>query len=268
MEGIAGKVAIVTGAGSGIGRGTALKLAAAGCKVMLTDVAEEAGRRVAAECTGTVDFVAADLRSDDRLAVLVGATETAWGGIDFLINAACTYQDNGAAATRAEWLDAFDVNVFGHVMLLNRAVPALSRSDCASVVNFTTEAAHAGLAGRWVYPASKAAIEQVTRSQALEYAPLGIRVNSILHGWTRKPMHDVAPPEVQAAYAGWAKRLHMIGRLGTLDEAADAVMFLCSSHSRFMTGSCLQVDGGHSSLGPQGVDTILPTQLRAASCKG
>src|SRR5690606_30902159 len=114
---------------------------------------------------------------------LVDVTVQRFGGIDFLINSACTYADQGEASTREEWLDAFNINVFGHVALLNFARPYLVKSTNASVVNFTTEAAHAGLAGRWVYPSSKAAIEQLTKSQALDLAPEGIRVNSVLPGW-------------------------------------------------------------------------------------
>lgn len=266
MEGIRDRIAIVTGGASGIGAGVARRLAALGARVVVTDIAEAAGREVAAQCGGV--YRQADLRRDDEVAALVDATVRDAGGIDFLVLAACTYRDDGLDADRAAWIDAFDVNLFGHVVLLRAALPALERSAAASVVHFTTEAAHAGLAGRWVYPASKAAIEQLTRSQALDLAERGIRVNSVLHGWTRKPLHDRAPPDVRAAYDHWAARLHMIGRLGTLDEAADAVVFLCSSHASFVTGSCLQADGGHSSLGPQGVETVLPTQLRGAAGAG
>ncbi|WP_439589154.1 SDR family oxidoreductase [Hydrogenophaga sp.] len=264
MEGIDGKVAIVTGGSSGCGVGIARRFVRAGAKVVLADILDEPGQALAADLGHACRYVHADLRSDSELQALVDFTVRTYGGIDFLINSACTYADRGEEATREEWLDAYNINVFGHVVLLQMSRPHLVKSANASVVNFTTEAAHAGLAGRWVYPSSKASIEQLTKSQALDLAPEGIRVNSVLPGWVRKPMHDTAPPEVQKAYANWGDRLHMLGRLGTLDEVADTVLFLCSSHATFTTGSCMYVDGGHSAMGPQGREKVLPTALRKA----
>jgi NAD(P)-dependent dehydrogenase (short-subunit alcohol dehydrogenase family) len=268
MQGVQGKVAIVTGGASGIGVGVARTFVRAGVKVVLADILDEPGERLAAELGTNCRYVHADLRSDKDLASLVSFTVAQFGGIDFLINSACTYADEGERATREEWLNAYNVNVFGHVVLLQLARPYLARSANASVVNFTTEAAHAGLAGRWVYPSSKAAIEQLTKSQALDLAADRIRVNSVLPGWIRKPIHDTAPDAVKQEYAKWADKLHMLGRLGTLDEVADMVLFLCSSHASFTTGSCMCVDGGHSALGPQGREKVLPTALRKAGAEG
>lgn len=264
MRGVEGKVAIVTGGSSGCGMGIARSFVREGVKVVLADILDTAGHALASELGANCRYLHTDLRSDADIERLVEFTAVEFGGIDYLINSACTYTDSGGAATREEWLDAYNVNVFGHVILLQVAKPFLVRSGNASVVNFTTEAAHAGLAGRWVYPSSKAAIEQLTKSQALDLAPDRIRVNSVLPGWVRKPLHDTAPPEVQAEYAKWGDRLHMLGRLGTLDEVADTVLFLCSDHARFTTGSCMFVDGGHSAMGPQGREKILPTALRKA----
>lgn len=264
MEGVAGKVAIVTGGSSGIGVGVARRFVEVGMKVMLADIQDGPGEALAAQLGANCRYLHTDLRSDADLQRLVDTTVAEFGGIDILVNSACTYADRGDAATRAEWLDAYDINVIGHVVLLQLARPHLRKSTNASVVNFTTEAAHAGLAGRWVYPSSKAAIEQLTKSQALDLATDGIRVNSVLPGWIRKPMHDTAPPAVQQEYAKWGDRLHMLGRLGTLPEVADTVLFLCSSHATFTTGSCMFVDGGHSAMGPQGREKVLPTALRKA----
>ena len=267
MRGVADKTAIITGGSSGIGVGVARCFVAAGIKVVLADILDAPGEKLAAELGANCRYLHADLRRDEDIARLVDYTVAEFGGIDFLINSACTYADRGEAATRQEWLDAYDVNVFGHVMLLQMARPYLARSENASVVNFTTEAAHAGLAGRWVYPSSKAAIEQLTKSQALDLAADGIRVNSVLPGWIRKPLHDTAPPAVKQEYAKWADKLHMLGRLGTLDEVADTVLFLCSAHATFTTGSCMFVDGGHSAMGPQGREKVLPTALRKAGAE-
>lgn len=262
MKGIKNRVAIVTGAASGIGAGVAQAFAAAGAKVALADIQDEQGAKVAHQIGSECSFIRTDLRSDADIDTLVALTVEKFGGIDFLINAAATYADKGFDSDRAVWQNGFDANLFGHVMLVRRAHEHLKRSSWSSVVYFTSESAHVGLTGRWVYPATKAAIEQVTRSQALDLAPDGIRVNAVMPGWTEKPWHKTAPQDVKDRYAVLSDRLHMIGRLGTLQEVSEAVLFLCSEHAGFVTGSCLRVDGGHSALGPQGKEKHLPTEVR------
>jgi len=262
MKGIENRVAVVTGAASGIGAGVARAFAAAGAKVALADIQDDEGANVAKQIGPHGAFVRTDLRSDADIERLVEFTVGKFGGIDFLINAAATYADSGFDSDRALWQNGFDTNLFGHVMLVRCAHAHLKRSTWPAVVYFSSESAHVGLTGRWVYPATKAAIEQVTRSQALDLAPDGIRVNAVMPGWTEKPWHQTAPQEVKERYAALSDRLHMIGRLGTMQEVAAAVLFLCSEHAGFVTGSCLRVDGGHSALGPQGKEKHLPTQAR------
>ncbi len=153
-----------------------------------------------------------------------------------MINAATTYVDKGLSSSCAEWINGFDCNLIGHVMLVQQALPYLKKSESASVINSSSESAHVGLAGRWIYPATKAAVEQITRSEALDLAEYGIRVNSVLPGWTRKPFHDTAPPEVAERYQRLSSNLHILRRMGTVDEVAEAVLFLCSKHASFITG--------------------------------
>lgn len=262
MKGIENRVAIVTGGASGIGAGLVQAFAAAGAKVAFADIQEEAGARVAKDAGGLSLFIRTDLRNDSDIDRLVDSTVAAFGAIDFLINAAATYADKGFESDRAVWQNGFDANLFGHVVLVRSAYEHLKRSASPSIVWFTSESAHVGLTGRWVYPATKAAIEQVTRSQALDLASDRIRVNCVMPGWTEKPWHKTAPQDVKEHYARMSDRLHMIGRLGTMAEVADAVLFLCSEHAGFITGSCLRVDGGHSALGPQGKEKHLPTESR------
>lgn len=262
MKGIKGRTAIITGGANGIGAGLVGAFAAAGVRVVSGDVNEEGGAAVARQAGGEARFLRTDLRSDADIERLVGLAVSEFGGIDFLVCAACTYADGGLQATRAAWQAGFDVNLFGHIMLVQKALAHLKKSKWPSIINFSSEAAHVGLRSRWVYPASKAAIEQVTRSQAIDLAEFGIRANAVMPGWTAKPWQASAPAEVQAQYAKWGDRLHMLGRLGRMDEVTDAVLFLCSEHAGFITGSCLKVDGGHSAMGPQARDVVLPTTLR------
>ena len=264
LRGVAGRVAIVTGGASGIGAGVARAFAAAGAKVVIADILEAEGAALAAESGPGCRFVATDLRRDEDIERLVETTAAAFGGIDFVVNVACTYADRGAESTRAEWMNGFGVNLFGHILLVQRARPWLARSPCASVVNFSSGSANFALAGRWVYPATKAAIEQVTRSQAMDLAADGIRVNAVQPAWTAKAALAAGPADARERYEALAARLHMLGRAGRASEVADAVLFLCSAHAGFVTGSVLRVDGGHTAMGPQGRDRVLPTDLRAA----
>jgi NAD(P)-dependent dehydrogenase (short-subunit alcohol dehydrogenase family) len=264
MNGIAGRIAIITGSASGIGVGLARNFIAQGAKVVCADI-QESGAGLIAGYPDQGIFVHADLRKDTDVTRIVDTAIAKFGGIDFLINAAATYVDKGLSSSRAEWINGFECNLIGHVMLVQQALPYLKKSEAASVVNFSSESAHVGLAGRWIYPATKAAIEQITRSEALDLAEHGIRVNSVMPGWTRKPFHETAPPEVAERYQNLSSRLHILRRMGTVDEVAQAVLFLCSEHASFITGSCLHVDGGHSALGPQGLEVHLPTEIRKAA---
>lgn len=260
MKGIENKVAIITGGAQGVGAGLVAAFAKAGAKIVAMDVQDELGAAVAKAAGANVRFRRTDIRKDEEVQALVDYTVKEFGGIDFLLNPACTYADQGKDTDRAGWQNGFDINVFGHVVLVQKALPHLKQSKTPSIVNFSSESAHVGLSGRWMYPATKAAMEQITRSMALDLAP--IRVNAVMPGWTAKPQHETATPEVKEQYAYWGDRMHMLGRLGTLEEVANAVLFLCSDYATFMTGSCLRVDGGHSALGPQAREVVLPTTLR------
>jgi hypothetical protein len=264
MKGLAGKIAIITGGASGIGAGLVQAFAEAGAKVMSADISVEQGQRIADGQGENCVFRKTDLREDSDIEAVVADTADRFGGIDFLINAACTYDDLGLDSTRATWLSGFDVNMFGHAELLRRALPHLKDSASPSVIFFASTSGHIAMSGRWVYPATKAALEQLTRSAALDLSEFGIRVNSVLPGWTEKPWHLTAPDDVRQHYRDWGERLHILGRQGTMREIADAVLFLCSEHAGFVTGSCLRVDGGQGAMGPQGRERILPTAVRDA----
>lgn len=260
VEGIAGKTAIVTGGASGLGAGLVRAFVRAGVNVAVADILEPQGEQLAAELGAGCLFRRTDLRSDADIDQLLAATQARFGRIDFLINLACSYAEQGLNSSRADWQAVFDINLFGHAMLIQKAVPFLEKSAGASVVNFSSASGHIAQMGRWVYPATKAAIEQMTRSAALELSARGIRVNALLPGMVGKRPEDYPSEEAATKSAAMAARSSMLARLQQPDEVAEAALFLCSSHARFVTGSCLKVDGGYTALGPMARELHVPSR--------
>ncbi|WP_028028709.1 SDR family oxidoreductase [Gemmobacter nectariphilus] len=254
MRGLQGKVAIVPGGATKIGQAVVRAFAEAGVRVMIADINEEAGRTMEAE---GVAFQRCDVRSDDDIAALVAATQAKWGRIDFLVNVACTYLDNGVASTRAEWLEALDVNIVGSVMLMQAARAELARNKGA-IVNFGSISSRVAQTGRWLYPVSKAAILQLTRNQAMDLAPEGIRVNAVSPGWTWSNIMDQLTGGNRAKTDAVAAPFHLLGRVGDPEEVAQAVLFLCSDEASFITGTDIRVDGGYTAMGPEQAVPAIP----------
>ncbi len=258
MYGIEGKVAIVTGGASGLGAGLDTAFVRAGVRVVVADILQERGQALQDSLGEHCLFVETDLRDDAAIDRLLARTQARFGGLDFVVNVACSYAEDGLRSSRAQWQSVFDINLFGHALLIQKAVPLLKASPSASVVNFSSASGRIAQMGRWVYPATKAALEQLTRSAALELAADGIRVNAILPGVIAKEAGDYPSAEVAQRVADLAARSNIAGRLQQPDEVAQAALFLCSAHARFMTGSCLTVDGGCTALGPLGKERHIP----------
>lgn len=254
MRGLQGRVAIVPGGATKIGQAVVRAFAQAGVRVMIADIAEEAGRAMEAE---GVAFQRCDVRSDEDIAALVAAAKAKWGRIDFLVNVACTYLDNGAASTRTEWLEALDVNLVGSVMLMQAAREELARNNGA-IVNFGSISSRVAQTGRWLYPVSKAAILQLTRNQAMDLAPDGIRVNAVSPGWTWSNIMDQLTGGNRAKTDAVAAPFHLLGRVGDPEEVAQAVLFLCSDEASFITGTDIRVDGGYTAMGPEQAVPAIP----------
>ena len=170
MRGLDAKTAIVAGGSTLIGQAVAEKLVSCGTNVVIADINVPDGEAAAKKLGSKARFIRCDLCSDADIAALVKATVEATGRLDYLVNVACTYLDNGAETTRADWLKAFDVNVVGSVMLMQAARPHLKKNKGA-IVNFGSISGRVAQTGRWVYPVSKAAILQLTRNQAMDLAP-------------------------------------------------------------------------------------------------
>jgi NAD(P)-dependent dehydrogenase (short-subunit alcohol dehydrogenase family) len=251
MRGIAGKVAIVPGGATKIGRAVVEGFVAAGARVMVADIAEPGDLPEGAA------FLKTDITDDAQIAALVAGTTERFGRIDFLVNVACTYLDNGAASTRAEWLQALDVNIVGSVMLMQAALPELEKNRGA-IVNFGSISSRVAQTGRWLYPVSKAAILQLTRNQAMDLAPRGIRVNAVSPGWTWSNIMDQLTGGNRVKTDAVAAPFHLLGRTGNPEEVAAAVLFLCSDEASFITGTDIRVDGGYTAMGPEQAVPAIP----------
>ncbi|MBN8291088.1 SDR family oxidoreductase [Rhodobacter sp. NTK016B] len=254
MRGLDGKVAIVPGGATKIGRAVVAAFRAAGVRVMVADIDAEGGAAMEADGVG---FTRCDLRSDADIAALVQATRDAYGRIDFLVNVACSYLDNGAESPRAEWLEALDVNIVGSVMLMQAARKDLAATKGA-IVNFGSISARVAQTGRWLYPVSKAAILQLTRNQAMDLAPDGIRVNAVSPGWTWSNIMDQLTGGDRAKTDAVAAPFHLLGRTGHPEEVANTVLFLCSDEASFITGTDIRVDGGYTAMGPEQAVPAIP----------
>src|SRR5688500_75917 len=244
-----GKVAIVTGAAAMLGSAIVRAFVQAGAEVLAVDIDAVRGEALQAELGGRCRFVACDIASDAAIDTLVADVLATEGRIDFLINNAVVYGDNGMAATRGEWMRALDVNLVSGAVLVQKAADALA-AQRGAIVNMGSVGGKFGTANRALYPAAKAAILQLTRNQAATLAPRGVRVNSVSPGWTWSDALSRMAGGDRAHADRMAAPLHPLGRAGDPDDVAQVVLFLCSDAARFVTGADIPVDGGFSMLGP------------------
>lgn len=248
MIDLTGKVVLVSGATQGLGTDIATRFHASGAGVVVLGRDIVNGEAIAAKLGDRAIFQPMDIRDDSSIAAAVDRALGRFGRIDFLVNNACIYLDEGLDSTREQWAKTLDVNVIGAAILTKAVMPHLPDGQGA-IVNITSVGGRFGAANRALYPASKAALAQFTRNAAATLAPRGIRALSVTPAWTWSPALEARAGSVERADAV-AARLHPLGRAGRGEDVADAVLFACSDMARFITGTDIAVDGGFTMLGP------------------
>ncbi len=255
-----GKVALVTGAARGIGRGIALRFAAEGAKVGVLDLNEIECLAVVNEIIlmgGEAIAVGADLTRVHEVDEAVSSVALKFGTITTVVNNAAIMPSGRLHETSLEEFDScVAVNLRG-AFLVNRAViPVMLKAGKGSIIHMSSVVGIRGLPGIAAYSATKGALIALTRAMSTDYAPHGIRVNAVAPGTIDSPMlHNfIAQQKDQAAIRKAFDAMHPIGRVGTITEVANVCVFLASDEASFVTGSTYEVDGGLASKGEQPQD--------------
>ncbi|MEK3767071.1 SDR family NAD(P)-dependent oxidoreductase [Paenibacillus sp. FSL R5-0887] len=244
------KIVIITGAGSGIGKSTAVLFASEGATVVIADVQVDSGKAAVAEIEaagGKALFIPCDVTDAASTRVMADQVVNAFGRIDVLFNNA-GISGVGPVHEVAEevWERVMRVNVTGVFLTCKAVLPYMMNSKTGSIINMSSSIAEIGVAQRASYSASKGAVLSLTKTMQVDYAPYGIRVNALLPGTIMTPfveeyLKESLDPEASVAAI---KRRQLSGELGKPKDVARAALFLASDESEFVMGSPFYVDGG------------------------
>jgi NAD(P)-dependent dehydrogenase (short-subunit alcohol dehydrogenase family) len=243
-----GKVALVTGGTSGIGRAAALEFARQGAKVVITGRRAEEGAQTVQliqQTGGIAHFERGDMSVEADVKRAVDETVAKFGRLDAAFNNAGVELFKPInESTPEDYRKVFDINVLGVLLSMKHQAAAMLKTGGGAIVNNSSIAGQIGFAGASIYAASKHAVDGLTRTAALEWAKVNIRVNSVAPGGVQTDMLDRAFGAGESDQKKFMAGLHPVGRLGQADEIARAVAWLASPTSTFVTGQVLGVDGG------------------------
>jgi NAD(P)-dependent dehydrogenase (short-subunit alcohol dehydrogenase family) len=246
-QALGGKSALVTGAGSGIGRAIALAFAAAGARVACADLDEPSAVATAASCGGIA--VRCDVSSETDARAAVTRAADAFGGLHVLVNDAAAADPTGTVVecSASDWDRVFAVNVRGAFLMSKFAVPRIAASGGGSIIHIASQLARVGTRNRAVYCATKGALLQLAKAMAVDHAADQIRVNTLSPGAVETGRMLMRFERMEQARQALGP-LHVLGRLGQPEEIARAAVFLASNDASFMTGADLLVDGGYTAV--------------------
>jgi NAD(P)-dependent dehydrogenase (short-subunit alcohol dehydrogenase family) len=251
-ERLAGRKAIITGAGNGIGRATALLFAAEGAAVMCADIDGIAAGQVADEIDSAGGMAAAcicDVADSSAVRSAVDAAVAAFGGVTTVMANAAVYSPSASVADMEEsdWRQALDVNLTGAFLLCKYAIPHLRLAGGGSMILTASQMGRVANANSAAYCATKGALIQLAKAIAIDHAGDNIRANTLSPGGTATDRMSRRFEGMENAQRDWGPR-HLLNRLGTTEEMAAGALFLASDESSFMTGADLLLDGGYTAV--------------------
>jgi NAD(P)-dependent dehydrogenase (short-subunit alcohol dehydrogenase family) len=243
----ANKVILITGGTSGIGRATAIAFAESGGKVVITGRREKEGADVVGEIVkrgGVAKFIRADVCSDADVAKTIEFILSTYGRLDVAFNnAGVAIMSPLDQITKEQYRSTFDINVWGVLNSMKHEINVMLGNSGGAIVNNSSVGGQVGLQQASIYTATKHAVEGLTKAVALDFATRGIRVNAVAPGAIETDMLDRVVG-TEGERREWLRSLHPVGRIGTSEEIAAAVLYLASDAAKFTTGATLRVDGG------------------------
>lgn len=253
-----GKNALVTGGSSGIGRAIVEELCREGACVTFTGISE-IGAVTEKDLRNqglAAFFVRGDMLEEAFCDAVVRQAIARWGDLDYLVNNAFSFTAKGLDASYDDWHRSLFTGPVAYANMVRSVLPSMRKRRTGAIVNMSSISAHIAQINRWTYNAAKGAVDQLTKCQALDLAPFGIRVNSVSPGWIWTREVEKASMIDGGGKSKWEPvwgKYHMLGRCGEPWECAGPVLFLLSDDASFITGTDLPIDGGYLAMGPEGL---------------
>lgn len=244
-------VAVITGAGSGIGRACALAFANEGTRVVVSDIAPESGNETVnliKQAGGEATFIRCDVARPQEVEALIHSTVETYGKLDCAVNNAGVAGVQAATADYPleNWQRVIDINLTAPWLCMKYELAQMVKQGKGAIVNMASILGTTGFAQSGAYVAAKHGLVGATRTAALEYAKTGIRVNAVCPGFIETPLLQQTEVGSNAQILQFIANLHPVGRLGTPEEIASMVLWLCSDAASFVTGAAMIVDGGYT----------------------